>query len=50
LPLRLGLAAVIEDKTGIFSYWALRHPSAKPDFHHPDSLVLELPAPATDAA
>ncbi|MFC0632532.1 DOMON-like domain-containing protein [Brevundimonas balnearis] len=40
---RLGLSAVIESVDGSFSYWALAHPSDKPDFHHPDSFVLELP-------
>lgn len=39
----IGLSAVIEDVDGGVSYWALAHPSAKPDFHHPDSFVLELP-------
>lgn len=46
LPLgarRLGLSAVIESVDGDISYWALTHPSARPDFHHPDSFVLELP-------
>ncbi len=38
----LGLSAVIEAHDGSLSYWALRHPSAKPDFHHPDAFVLEL--------
>lgn len=40
----LGLSAVIEDIDGGISYWALAHPSAKPDFHHPDSFTLVLPA------
>lgn len=40
---RLGLTAVIEAKDGSKSYWALAHPSDKPDFHHPDSFVLDLP-------
>jgi len=40
---RLGLSAIIEDVDGAISYWALAHPSAKPDFHHPDSFVLDLP-------
>lgn len=40
---RLGLSTVIETRDGAFSYWALAHPSDKPDFHHPDSFVLELP-------
>ena len=40
--LRLGLSAVIEDKAQVLSYWALKHPSEKPDFHHADSFVVEL--------
>ena len=40
---RLGLSAVIESVDGDISYWALAHPSARPDFHHPDSFVLDLP-------
>jgi len=40
---RLGLSAVIEATDGSVSYWAVAHPSDKPDFHHPDSFVLELP-------
>ena len=44
-PLRLGLSAVIEDDSGKLSYWALKHPSGKPDFHHPDTFVLEIAPP-----
>jgi hypothetical protein len=40
--LRLGLAAVIEDSEGRHSYWALRHPPGRPDFHYPDSFVLHF--------
>jgi hypothetical protein len=40
--LRLGLSAVIENNDGTLSYWALKHPVAKPDFHHPDSFALEM--------
>jgi hypothetical protein len=40
---RLALSAVIEADDGAIAYWALAHPSAKPDFHHPDSFVLDLP-------
>jgi hypothetical protein len=40
---KLGLTAVIEARDGSKSYWALAHPSDKPDFHHPDSFVLDLP-------
>lgn len=41
-PLRLGLSAVVEDADGILSYWALRHPPGKPDFHHADAFDLQL--------
>ena len=40
--LKLGLSAVIEGADGGLSYWALRHPPGKPDFHHPEAFVLEL--------
>jgi len=39
---RLGVTAVIEDRSGKLSYWALRHPAGKPDFHHADGFVLDL--------
>lgn len=40
-PLRIGLSAVIEASDGI-SYWALRHPRDKPDFHDADGFALRL--------
>ncbi|MBU6298531.1 MAG: DOMON-like domain-containing protein [Alphaproteobacteria bacterium] len=43
---RLGLSAVIEETSGRLSYWALKHPPGKPDFHHSDCFALELPAPS----
>jgi hypothetical protein len=45
--LRIALTAVVEDREGRLSYWALRHPPGRPDFHHPESfsLALELPSP-----
>lgn len=43
-PLRIGLTAVIEDKAGSISYWALRHPRSKPDFHHRGGFILRLAA------
>jgi hypothetical protein len=42
---RLALAVVVEDSAGQLSYWALRHAPGRPDFHHPDSFALEIPAP-----
>ena len=40
--LRLGLAAVIERADGGHSYWALTHPSERPDFHDPAGFVLQI--------
>jgi hypothetical protein len=40
--LRIALAAVIEDENGRLSYWGLRHPPGKPDFHHPHGFALEV--------
>ena len=44
----LNLSAVIEERDGTKSYWALSHPpEGPPDFHHPACFTLELPpAPA----
>jgi hypothetical protein len=41
-PLRVGLSAVIEASDGTLSYWALRHPADKPDFHDADGFALLL--------
>jgi len=41
-PLRLGLAAVVEDAAGALSFWALRHPAGRPDFHHAASFAMEI--------
>jgi hypothetical protein len=39
----LGLSAVIEEKDGTKSYWALAHsPGDKPDFHDPGCFVARL--------
>jgi hypothetical protein len=39
----VGLSAVIEEKGGGMSYWALAHPPGRPDFHHADCFQLGLP-------
>jgi hypothetical protein len=44
-PWRVGLSAVVEESDGRRSYWALRHPGDRPDFHHPDALALRLEPP-----
>ena len=41
-PLLLALSAVIEDDAGTLSYWALKHPPGKPDFHHPEAFGLKI--------
>jgi hypothetical protein len=40
--LRIAMAAVIEDINGRLSYWGLRHPPGKPDFHHPNGFALQV--------
>ena len=39
----LGLSAVIETDDGRLSYWALAHPRAQPDFHHPVGWTARVP-------
>jgi len=48
--LRVGLSTVIEDLDGSLSYWALKHPVGKPDFHHSDNFVLEFEPKVVDGA
>ena len=45
--LRIGLSAVIETSDGL-SYWALRHPKDKPDFHNADGFTLSLEPPGPE--
>lgn len=44
-PWRVALSAVIEEASGAKSYWALKHPPGKPDFHHADAFALTLAGP-----
>ena len=45
-PLRLGVSAVLLVKDGSGeakeTFWAIKHPASKPDFHHPNSFALSL--------
>lgn len=43
-PAQASLTAVIEEADGTKSYWALAHPTGKPDFHDPACFMLELAA------
>jgi hypothetical protein len=40
---QVGLAAILEDREGRKSQWALAHPPGQPDFHHADTFACELP-------
>ena len=42
VSLSLGLSSVVEDRSGGLSYWAIKHPPGKPDFHHPDNFAVEI--------
>lgn len=42
---RIGVTAVIEERSGRISYWALKHAAGRPDFHNADCFTLVLPAP-----
>lgn len=41
---KVGLSVILEDTSGIRSYWAVRHPENKLDFHHLDCFALQLPS------
>ena len=41
-PWRIGLTAVVEDRAGGRSYFALEHPRAKPDFHDAAAFAISL--------
>ncbi len=43
-PWDIGLSAVLEEKSGGKSCWALAHPPGKPDFHHADCFALQIPS------
>ena len=42
---RAALAAVIEERGGRPSFWAMSHAGLKPDFHDPACFRIPLPAP-----
>lgn len=41
-PAHVALAAVIEEADGRVSYWALRHPPGRPDFHRREGFALRI--------
>ena len=40
---QLGLSAILEERDGTKSYWALAHPEGEPDFHDPGCFAARLP-------
>jgi hypothetical protein len=48
--LEVAVAAVLQDRAGALSYWALAHPAEAPDFHDPRGFQLTLPPPVNPAA
>lgn len=48
VDISVGVSAVVEQKDGTKSYWALKHPEGPADFHNPSCFILQLKAP--DAA
>ncbi|MBU6429762.1 MAG: DOMON-like domain-containing protein, partial [Cyanobacteria bacterium REEB65] len=41
---QLAIATVVAQVSGGTSYWALAHPGDRPDFHHPESFLVQLAA------
>lgn len=39
--LAIGITAVLEQRNGTLSYWALHHPGQQADFHHRDGFILQ---------
>ena len=39
---QVAVTAVVEAADASVSYWSLRHPPGRPDFHHADGFVIEL--------
>lgn len=41
---KVGLSVILEAADGVRSYWAIRHPENKLDFHHLDCFAMQLPS------
>lgn len=41
-PWQLAVSTVVAEPRGRVTYWAVSHPGAQPDFHHPDAFVIRL--------
>jgi hypothetical protein len=47
---QINVAAVLETRAGELSYWALRHPQPRPDFHDAAGFTISLLSPRSGAA
>jgi hypothetical protein len=43
VPLAAAITAVLQDRAGVCSYWALCHPGPEADFHRRDGFTVKLP-------
>ena len=41
-PLETGISVILSEDGDQLSYWALRHPFDRPDFHHRAGLILKI--------
>jgi hypothetical protein len=42
-PYSINVTAILENSGGERSFWAARHPTGGPDFHHPSCFIEQLP-------
>jgi hypothetical protein len=40
--LQIAVSAVIKDRSGRITYWALTHPGTQPDFHRREGFIVEV--------
>jgi hypothetical protein len=43
-PYAMNIAAILQNRTGHRSFWAISHAGGEPDFHHPSCFIEQLPA------
>lgn len=41
-PLQMAVCAVTRTRNGDVGYWAVHHPVARPDFHHPSGFAIQI--------
>jgi len=43
-PYTMNIAAILQNRTGNRTFWAVSHAGDAPDFHHPSCFIEQLPA------